>query len=465
MKIAIIGGGPGGYVAAIKAAQLGAKVVLVEKEYIGGTCLNTGCIPTKVLLHSTEIYSQLKRESEALGLKIKELELDWEGLQDRKNLAVEQLVEGVRNLLSANKVEVIEGEAKFTSKNNIQVKTKEGNLRNIKFDCGIVATGSNPLIIPIPGKDLEGVITSREAMSLEKAPQSICIIGGGVIGVEFANIYSNLGVEVTIIEMLPDIIANMDREIVSSLEETLIENGVKIYKSTSVEEISKMKEGLKVKAKVQDGTFIEVESEKVLMATGRKPAGDGLGLEEIGVEVKKGAIQVDNLFQTDLPNIYAIGDCTGGIQLAHVASSSGIMVAQLIMGKGKAVDFKTIPYCVYTKPELAGVGLTEEEAIRKGLKVKIGRFPMYANGKSVIMGEVVGLIKIIAGEDTGQVLGVHISGNGATELILSAGIAIRLESTVDELLTTVYAHPTIGEGIHEAAEAVFGKAIHLPEEE
>lgn len=461
MKIAIIGGGPGGYVAAIKAAQMGAEVVLIEKEYIGGTCLNTGCIPTKVLLHSTEIYHQLMNEAEALGLEMEGLKVNWQNLLTRKELVATQLVEGVKNLLRIGKIEVIEGSAKFASSKSIEVSLAAGGSRRISFDKAVVATGSKSIVIPVPGHDLEGVITSREAMSLEEIPKSLCIIGGGVIGVEFANIYSNLGTQVTIIEMLPRLVANMDPEIVSSLEEALVDKGVKVYKSAKVIKIDRADNGLQVTAQMSDDPF-QVISEKVLMATGRKPMGDGLGLQEIGVKVERGAIQVDKLFKTDVDNIYAIGDCTGGVQLAHVASASGLMVAELMMGERMTMDFRTIPYCVYTNPELASVGLTEEDAITKGYRIKVGKFPMYGNGKSVITGNVRGLVKIVAEEKTGEVLGLHIAGNSATELIASGAVAMRLEATVQELITTIYAHPTVGEAVHEAAESVFGRAIHLP---
>lgn len=461
MKIAIIGGGPGGYVAAIKAAQMGAEVVLIEKEYIGGTCLNTGCIPTKVLLHSTEIYHQLRNEAEALGLEMDDLKVNWNNLLKRKELVATQLVEGVENLLRVWKIEVIEGSAKFISSKSIEVSLAAGGIKRISFDKAIVATGSKSIVIPVPGHDFEGVITSREAMNLAEIPKSLCVIGGGVIGVEFANIYSNLGTQVTIIEMLPRLVANMDQEIVNSLEETLVDKGVKVYKSAKVLKIDRTDNGLQVTAQMSDDTF-QVISEKVLMATGRKPLGDGLGLQEIGVKVERGAIQVDKLFKTDVDNIYAIGDCTGGVQLAHVASASGLMVAELIMGERMTMDFRTIPYCVYTNPELASVGLTEEDAITKGYRIKVGKFPMYGNGKSVITGNVRGLVKIVADEKTGEVLGLHIAGNSATELIASGAVAIRLEATVQELITTIYAHPTVGEAVHEAAESVFGRAIHIP---
>lgn len=464
MRLAIIGGGPGGYVAAIKAAELGAQVYLIEEEFIGGTCLNTGCIPTKVLLNSTKIFNQLQNEGRSLGLEFKDLTINWESLQQRKILATEQLVEGVKNLLLTNKVEVIEGRAKFRSNNSLEIYLKSGGIQNLSFDKAIIATGSSPIKIPIEGIDLQGLMTSREALSLEKIPKSVIIIGGGVIGSEFANIYANMGTKVTIVEMLPRIVANMDSEITDCLENALAEQGVVIYKSTKVEGITKEDGDYSIRIRKEDKSIGQISAEKVLLATGRKPNTNEMGLEEIGLVKKKGAIVVDKLFESSISNIYAIGDCIGGSQLAHVASAQGLMVAELISGIAKAIDFRTIPYCVYTKPELASVGLLEDEAIEKGYKVKVGRFPMYANAKSVILGDIAGLVKIVADQSTGQILGVHIAGETATELIAIASIAIRLESTVDEMLTTIYAHPTISEAIHEASEAVFGHAIHIPKE-
>lgn len=459
MDIVILGGGPGGYTSAIRAAQLGANVRIIEMEDIGGTCLNKGCIPTKVLLHTTEIYSSLKEEGEELGLSLGQVDINWGKIQERKGLAVSQLVEGVKQILESHKIETINGVGRFVSKDKIEVEKEDGHKEIINFDKVIIATGSKPIIIPIPGKDLEGVITSREALDLEEIPESITIIGGGVIGVEFANIFSNLGCKVTIVEMLPDLLANMDKDIVEHLENTLEGRGVGIYKNARVEGIEKVGEKLQLKL---DGLEETIVSEKVLMATGRLSNTQGLGLEELGMKMDKGSIVVDKLFKTNIDNIYAIGDCTNGIQLAHVASSAGAQVAETIMGQVKPVDFKTTPYCVYTKPELASVGLTEDEAIEKGYQVKIGKFPLYGNAKSIILGNVTGMVKFVIDNKNGEILGLHIAGNSATELIAIGALAIRLEATVGEILTTIYAHPTVGESIHEAAEDVVGRAIHIP---
>ena len=461
MKIVVLGGGPGGYVCAIKAAQLGAEVTIVEQDNMGGTCLNVGCIPTKVLLHSTEIYRLLNKESADLGFDMDNLKINWNTVQNRKDMVVTQLVDGVKTLLESNKIKLINGNGKFISKSQIEVILNNGNKTLINFDKAVIATGSNPIKIPIEGVELEGVLTSTEALSLENIPKSMCIIGGGVIGVEFANIYSNLGSKVTIVEMLPNIVSNMDEDIVNCLKSQLIKSDVDIYTSTKVEKIEKEENKLKVIIATPSGNK-HIASDKVLMSTGRRPNIEGIGLEAIGVKIEKGAIEVDKSMKTNVENIYAIGDCVGGALLAHVASAHGIIAAENIMGIFTPIDFKTIPYCVYTKPEIASVGLTEKQALNKGYNVKIGTFPLYANGKSLIMGDVNGLVKYVVDSSTDEILGLHIAGPNATELIAVGALAIRLETTVDEIISTIHAHPTVSESLCEAAHAVNGNAIHLP---
>lgn len=461
MKIAIIGGGPGGYVAAIRAAQLGAEVTLIEKEHIGGTCLNKGCIPTKVLLHTSEQFEVIKNDYKEMGINLTNVELNWNQLQKRKEKIVKKLVGGVDGLLKNNKVTKIMGDGSFKNKNQIRVKTPEGTLNTIDFDYAIIATGSKPTIIPFPGVNLSGVITSDEALSLEAAPKSMIIIGGGVIGAEFSDIYSALGCKVTIVEMLSNIVANMDKDIVQPLKDKFIKKGVEIHTDTKVISISESSEGLFVNTSSQEGdrSFL---AEKVLLSIGRKPVTDNLGLENIGVKTERNAIVVNKNMQTNVDNIYAIGDCNGGVMLAHVASAEGTVAVESIMNKKSQIDFKTIPYCVYTKPELAGVGLTEEQAKAKGYDIKIGVFPMYINGKAIIEGETDGIVKYIADASTGEVLGLHMAGPRATDLIVEGALAIKLEATVEELISTIHAHPTVGESLLEAAHAVYGNAIHIP---
>jgi len=460
MKIAIIGGGPGGYVAAIKAAQLGADVTIIEKENLGGTCLNKGCIPTKVLLHTAQHLEAAKNDYEEAGIEIDNVRVNWSKLQLRKEKTVKKLTSGVDALLRKNKVTKISGEGSFKNKNQIIVKKCDDSSAVVDFDYAIIATGSSPAVPPMTGIKLEGVITSDEALSLDKIPKSMVIIGGGVIGAEFAAVYSALGCKVTIVEMLSSIVANMDRDIVKPLKDKFLKNGIEIYTDTKVESIDREGEGLVVNTSSQEGRKSH-KAEKVLLAIGRRPAIEGLGLQELGIKTERNAIDVNKNMQTSVSNIYAIGDCNGRVMLAHAASAQGIAAVESIMGKKPEIDFNTIPYCAYTKPELAGVGITEEQAKSKGIEVKIGIFPMYVNGKAMIESETEGLVKYIAQKDTGEIIGLHIAGPRATDLIVEGALAIRLEATVDEIISTIHAHPTVGEALHEAAHAVYGSAIHI----
>jgi dihydrolipoamide dehydrogenase len=381
MKIVIIGGGPGGYVAAIRAAQLNAEVVLVEKERLGGTCLNKGCIPAKVLLHASGEFAAAKN-FESYGIKIKGVELDWPEIQRRKSEIVDKQVKGIQSLLINNNVVIIKGEGSFLNKNQLKVKDKAGSETLVDFDYAIIASGSKPVFIPIPGAELPEVITSDEALNLTEIPSTMVIIGGGVIGCEFAEVFNAAGCKVTIIEMLPNIIANMDRDIVSTLRDKFYKTGVEVYTDTKVLSITKSKDGLAVNTE-SAGSNRSFSADKVLLAIGRRPVIDNLALENAGLVTKGGAILVNKNMQTNVPNIYAIGDARGGVMLAHAASSEGIVAVESIMKIKSNIDFKTIPYCVYTKPELAGVGLTEEQARGKGYDVKVGLFPMSINGKAM----------------------------------------------------------------------------------
>ncbi|SHI91698.1 dihydrolipoamide dehydrogenase [Dethiosulfatibacter aminovorans DSM 17477] len=460
MKLVILGGGPGGYVAAIKAAQAGLDVTIVEKEYFGGTCLNVGCIPTKVLLNTVDIYHMLLKDGDEFGIKCENLSVDWNALQARKSKVVKTLVRGVQSLLCANKVEILCGKGTFITRNSMEVEDSEGKKDVITFDKAIIATGSVPVILPIPGIEGENILTSSEMLSLESLPESICIVGGGVIGSEFASIYARLGVKVTIVEMLPEIISNMDRDIVKYLVYELKNLGVEILTGTKVEKFESSDERVKIYVSSGDGEKI-IESEKVLLSIGRKPVVDNLGLETIGVKVDR-AITVNENMETNVDNIYAVGDCIGGVMLAHVASAEGVVAVESILKKRSKMDFKTVPYCVYTKPELASVGMTEREAKEAGIDYSLGCFPLRGNGKSLILGETHGLVKYIADNSTGEIIGIHIAGPKATELIVAGSLAIRLEATVDEVLSTIHGHPTVAESLQEAAHAVFGQAIHMP---
>jgi dihydrolipoamide dehydrogenase len=460
MNLVVIGGGPGGYVAAIRAAQLGAKVTLIEKESLGGTCLNVGCIPTKVLLHSSELLTEMK-EGDKLGIDIDgTIVINWKRLQKRKKIVIKKLVSGVSGLLAFNKVKVIKGTAKFEFKDTILVTKEEGSTEKVNFDNVIIASGSVPFIPAIEGSKLSGVIDSAGALSLEDTPKSIAIIGGGVIGVEFASIFNSLGCKVTIIEMLPYILPPIDRELSELVKVKQIKDGIDIYNNCKVSRIEEGVEGLKVSF-IGDKGEESIDAEKVLIAVGRRSNIEDLGVENIGVKTEKGSILVNDKMETNVKGIYAIGDCTGKIMLAHVASDQGVVAAENIMGQNKKMDYKTVPACVYIRPELASVGLTEEQAKEKGIDYKVGKFQLAANGKSLIMNETSGVIKIITDKKYEEVLGVHILGPRATDLIMEAALALRLEATLEEIITTVHAHPTVGEAMKEAALAVNNQAIHM----
>lgn len=458
-SVLVIGAGPGGYVAAIRAAQLGADVTIVDRKYFGGTCLNVGCIPTKVLLHTVELFNEVK-EGAAIGLRADNVSVDWDALMTRKEQVSQQLVEGVKTLLAANGVKMMTGEATFVSDNRVRIAGTEGE-QELSFDSFIIATGSEPAIPPVPGIESPGVITSNEALSLDSVPESMTVIGGGVIGVEFASIYASLGTRVTIVEMLPDLLPNTDREVVEVLKKILQLKGVKVHTSSKVTRF-RDEDGKVVSEVETDGGKVEIVSEKVLVSVGRKPVTSNLGLENTGVTVNRGRISVDSYMKTTAKNIYAIGDCCSPIMLAHVASREGEVAADNILGHSGKMDYRTTPGCVYTTPEIAWVGMTEEQASEKGYKVKTGKFPLMANGKSLIMNDTAGFIKFVVDAKHDEILGVHIIGPRATDLIVEGALALRLEATIDEIVTTIHAHPTVGEALGEAALDVKGAAIHMP---
>lgn len=460
MKLLILGGGPGGYVAAIKAAHLGAEVTLVDKKYIGGTCLNVGCIPTKVLLNTTDLYHTIKNDGKNMGILSEKLSVDWEKLMRRKTNISNSLVKGVEGVLASNGVEIIMGEGKFTSKTQVEVLKEDGTKDIVDFDKAIIATGSEPVILPIPGIQGENILTSSEILSLAKLPKSLCIVGGGVIGCEFASLFSRLGVEVTIVEMLPGIVQNMDQEVVQYLDFELRNEGVEILTNSKVEKFNSGEDFVEITAATPEGEKI-IKADKVLLSIGRKSVVDNVGLENIGIEYDR-TIKINKKFQTNIPNIYAIGDCTGGAMLAHAASAQGIAAVENIIKNKSKMDFKTVPYCIYTKPEVASVGMTEEQVKEKGISYSVGKFPLMSNAKALILGETNGLVKFIVDNSTDEILGMHMAGPKATELIVEGALALRLEATIDEILTTIHAHPTVGEALHEAAHGVHGYPIHLP---
>lgn len=454
--ITVIGGGPGGYVAAIRAAQLGADVTLVEKKHIGGTCLNEGCIPTKALLHSAEVYEDAKNGSE-LGV-LADPVLDFSKVMEHKKNVVNRLVSGIYTLLKANGVKVIEGEASFVDKSSIKIKTKDGEKENVS-DKYIIAAGSVPSRVPIQGIDSPQCIDSTGALSLEKLPESLVVIGGGVIGVEMATVYSSFGTKVTIVEMLPRLLMNMDADMVAVAEEPLLENGVEIMTSTKVVSIENLGDKAAVNIE-RDGSLTKIEAEKVLVCIGRTPDTSALNLEAAGIERNRAAIKVNDHMETNIRNIYAIGDCTGGTMLAHVASAQGETAAENAMGMDSRYDEKTNPACVYTKLEMASVGYTEERAKKEGVSYTAGLFSLGGNGKSIIMNGGKGFVKIIAHSRSKKILGMQIVGPRATDLIAEGALALSMNAGIEDIIDTIHAHPTVAEAIREAALSADGRAIH-----
>lgn len=459
-KVAIIGGGSGGYVAAIRLAQLGASPTLIEKEKMGGTCLNVGCIPTKVLLHYGELLTSYDEGSE-FGITYDMSKLNWKKIIDKKSAISNQLVMGINSLMKSNKIEVIKGEATFISKNEISIK-QDGKSINRKFDKFIIATGSVPSIPPITGiKDSKNCIDSTAALELESVPKSMAVIGGGVIGVELADMYNSFGTKVTIIEAMPKLLPMMDSQLTLQLVDQLKKKGIDIYSSAKVVEVTDKGNISSVKAEIE-GKLQSFEAEKVLVAVGRKPYSDGLGLEKIGVKTDRGRVITDKHMKTSVEGIYAVGDCIGDIMLAHVASAQGEIAAENIMGNNKEYSDKTVASCIYTSPEFAGVGYTEDQLKEKKIPYEVGTFPLLANGKSLIANGGVGMIKILKGVEYKEILGVHILGPRATDLIAEGALAIGMEATVEDIIETIHPHPTVSEALHEAVLASEKICIHMP---
>jgi len=457
-KIVVIGGGPGGYVAAVRASQLGNEVTLIEKDEMGGTCLNRGCIPTKCLMQSANIFWETKN-SNTFGVDISGASLNFAAVIKHKENAVKQLVSGVQFLMKKNKVRVTKGAATIIDPGKVSI-IESGE--EIKTDNIIIATGSVPSNIPAARIDGEGVISSTEALKLEQLPADIVIIGGGVIGIEFAQMLHRMGVNVTVIEMMHQILPTEDADLAQMLESILQKEGIEIFTSATVRKIETAKNGDKVVLFATKDGDKEKMASKVLVAVGRSPVTSELGLEKLGIDLDGGWIAVNEKMQTNISGIYAIGDVVGGIMLAHVASAEGRCAAENASGIGTIMDYRAVPRCIYTSPEIAFVGLTEVQAKEKyGSDVSIGKFPLTANGRALILNNTGGLVKTIAEVKYGEVLGVEIIGPHATELISEVVLGIRLEATLNDIASAIHPHPTISEAIMEAALNVEGKAIHI----
>ena len=457
--LVVIGGGPGGYVAALRAAQLGARVALVEADRLGGVCLNVGCIPTKALLASAEVYHTVARAAE-FGVRCGTPELDWPAMQARKQQVVAKMVGGVRMLLERAGVTVLSGRARFLGADRVAVSGPAGEqvLSATRF---IIASGSSPLRLPIPGADMPGVLDSTGALSLESLPESVLVVGGGAVGLEFATLFATLGVRVTVVEMLPRLAPLMDRDVGEALRTALAVQRVRVYVNTRIEAIEAGERGLVARLQGPQGE-LTVESEKVLLAAGRRPNVEGLGLEAAGVAFDRKGIRVDDRMATGVVGIYAIGDVVGGSMLAHVAMHQGVVAAENALGHEARMRYNAVPSCIFARPEAASVGLTEEAAREQGYDVRVGRFPFNGNGKAVAQGEIEGFVKVVAEARYGAVLGLHIVGPHASDLILEGALGLTLETTLDEIVATIHAHPTLGETVAEASLAALGRALHLP---
>ncbi len=456
-NVLVVGSGVGGYPAAIRAARLGAKVTIVEKGAVGGLCLNWGCIPTKALLHTSELYEKV-RHGEPIGLtNTEKIGMDLGKLMNRKREVIQGLTNGVKALLRSKKVEFISGTATFENERECRI-LETG--KKIKFDAAIIATGSETSTLPVEGMSDANVITSKEALEITEPPKKLIIIGGGVIGLEFAQIFHRMGTEVIILELLEKLLGDEDKEVSGVIKKRLEELGIKIFTGAQIKKIKREKSGILNILYHREGKEQTVKADKVMLAAGRTPCFETLGLEKLGVEIEHGAIKVNDFMETNIKGIFAAGDCVGGMMLAHLATAQGEVAAKNALGHSIGMNYHAIPRCIYTSPQIAACGLTEEQARERG-DIKIGRFPLTANGKASILNETYGMLKIIAEEQYNEILGVIIVGPSATELIGTACLGINLEITAEELAETIFAHPTISEIYREGAMMLGEGPIHL----
>ena len=461
-KVIVVGGGPGGYVAAIRLAQLGAKVTVIEREHLGGTCLNIGCIPTKCLLHSAELVEDIKNQGKEIGVEVDGVRVNFPQVIAHKNEISKRLTSGIAGLFKMNKVAKIDGEAKFVAPGKLSVKKADNSVEEMTADAIIVATGSINAQPPIPGlKENPNCIDSTGALSLEKLPKSMVVIGGGVIGLELACAYAAFGTKITVVEAMDHMLPMLDGDLTKIGVAHMKKMGMEFNLECPVQSIETSPVGAKVVCKNKAGEMVSFEAEKVLVAIGRRANTAMLDLDAGKLDNDRGRIIVNDKMETNVPGVYAIGDCVMGYaQLAHTASAMGEVAAENIMGIEAHYDQKTNPTCVYIEPEAAGVGLTEEQCKAQGIDYKVGKFPMAANGKALILNGGEGIVKIIAGKEYGEVLGMHIIGPRATDLIAEGALAIEGEMTLDEIIATIHSHPTVTEAMREAALQAEGRAIH-----
>jgi len=456
--LAVLGGGPGGYVAAIRGAQLGQKVCVIDKDKLGGICLNWGCIPTKALLKNAEVYNLIKH-ADRYGIKVEKFKVDFKSNVKRSRDVSDRLSKGIEFLMKKNKIKHIKGTGRLVSPNSISVSIGT-RMETIETEKIIIATGARPR--SFPGMEFDGnrIISSKEAMTLETPPKDLTIIGSGAIGVEFAYYFNEFGTKVHIVEMMDRILPGEDRDVSKEIEKCFERSGIKISKGMKVSKI----ESMKTKARVHidnKGSKEVLESDKVLMAVGVVGNIEDLGLEELGVETEAGAIKTDQFSKTNIHNIYAIGDVSGPPWLAHVASAEGHVAVEHAVGiNAIPIDYSNVPGCTYCQPQIGSLGMTEEQAIEAGNRIQVGRFALQASGKAMAVGDTTGFVKLIFDKEYGELLGAHIVGSEATEMIAELGMAKALETTWEDIAMTMHAHPTLSEAIMEAAMDAFGHSIH-----
>jgi dihydrolipoamide dehydrogenase len=455
----VIGGGPGGYVAAIRLGQLGKSVALVERANLGGVCLNWGCIPSKALVHAAKLYEEIAHADE-IGIGVKGLSIDLAKTQEWKREIVKKLTGGIGQLAKVAGVDVLKGEALFETPNRISVKKSGADTETIEFDAAIVAVGSKPIEIPGFSIDGKNVFDSKEALDWTDAPKRLVVIGGGVIGLEIGMIFQKFGSELTVVELTDQLLPGIDKEIAQTMERICRQKKIATHLSSKALGYFKKKGGLVVEIQTPKGKQ-EVPCDAILLAVGRRPDGTGLGLEKIGVNIAQGMIPVNQKLQTNLPHIYAIGDVAGPPLLAHKASKEGLVAAEAIAGHAVEYDVRAMPAATFTDPEIATVGLTEAEAKSKGIDAFTGKFPFLASGRALSTRHTDGFVKVVGEKGTNLLLGVHIMGPSASDLIAEAALAIELGATVEDLALTVHPHPTLSEAVMEAAEGALGRAIHM----
>ncbi len=460
--VVVIGAGPGGYVAAIRAAQLGFSVAIIDKEWLGGVCLNVGCIPSKALLRNAEVAHTLRERGRDFGFSVEGLQLDYAAAVKRSRQVSDRLTRGVGFLMKKHNISVVMGTARLTSPTSVQVITQDKSIRELSAKNIIIATGAHPAMIPGITVDGEKVLTYREAILQERLPKSVIIIGAGAIGLEFATVWSSYGTQVTLVEMLPAVAPLEDNEVSLELAKALTKRGIKIHVNTRVKGISLTPEGVNVTIENSEGQS-SLEADQVLVAAGFKPNTLNLGLEEVGVELtERKFVKIDDAFSTNIPGIRAIGDVTGKLMLAHVASKQGILCAEAIAGRTiDEIDYVMVPRATYCHPQAASFGYTESQASELGKPIKVGKFPFQANGKALGLGDYAGFAKIIIDAESRQLLGGHLVGPDVSELLPELTLAQINGLSVDAIASNIHAHPTLGEALMEAAEAALGQAIHI----